>query len=377
MASQKFITRPLGFIATSLILSYAGLSASYAAQLHPMGAIPPKQIKAASIPNGSFAAPLPTQVDLTPWTIEVGDQGSIGSCVAWTIAHSMLGWYANRTGRAESHFSPMFMYSQINHGVDQGSKPVDGFNLAISLGSDTEADYYQGNYNWYTLPTSAEFDNASRHRIGVSRQLFAGAAGSNGINAIKLALANSQPVAISFSVRPGFDALKPGNSLDSDTTGTIRGYHAVLAVGYDSSGLVIQNSWGTQWGANGFGKLSWQVVSQDVIEANVIDSAFTVNGGGNGQCPSMAGGYLQTTAGLVPGEKDFYNLKRSQLMTSYPSGRYVGGDGLSAVGSASDGQVSSRTWRPEFCTAGGVTACGMASAQTIQYTCQKGVWKFQ
>jgi hypothetical protein len=38
---------------------------------------------------------------------------------------------------------------------------------------------------------------------------------------------------------------------------TIIGGHAFAIVGYDSDGLWIQNSWGTQWGDRGFGRISY------------------------------------------------------------------------------------------------------------------------
>ncbi|MFT3790518.1 MAG: discoidin domain-containing protein [Rudaea sp.] len=37
---------------------------------------------------------------------------------------------------------------------------------------------------------------------------------------------------------------------------------------------MIQNQWGTNWGTGGYGYLSWAVVQQDVVEADVFDSAF-------------------------------------------------------------------------------------------------------
>jgi hypothetical protein len=92
------------------------------------------------------------------------------------------------------------------------------------------------------------------------------------VTAIKTALATSHPVAIEIPVRPGFDNMgNTASSVDTDYTGSIRGYHEILGVGYDATGLVVQNSWGTGWGAAGFGKLSWAVVTHDVWEADDMD----------------------------------------------------------------------------------------------------------
>ena len=44
----------------------------------------------------------------------------------------------------------------------------------------------------------------------------------------------------------------------------------MLALGYNQSGLLFQNSWGTGFGNRGLGRLSWRVVQNDVSEADTI-----------------------------------------------------------------------------------------------------------
>lgn len=41
-------------------------------------------------------------------------------------------------------------------------------------------------------------------------------------------------------------------------SGTMEGYHAVVAVGFDDFGLRILNSWGTSYGEGGFANLPWE-----------------------------------------------------------------------------------------------------------------------
>ena len=79
-----------------------------------------------------------------------------------------------------------------------------------------------------------------------------------------------------MAVRRGFDYLGANPAaVDDDITSAIRGYHEVLAVGYDAAGLIIQNSWGTGWANGGFGRISWRVVQNDVWEADIIDGFVT------------------------------------------------------------------------------------------------------
>ena len=239
-----------------------------------LGARYPVNTKAPDISSGKQPGAFPETVDLTKWAVPVGDQGSVGSCVAWTIAYGLMGWYENRDtgGHISDMFAPMYMYSQINFGrhfgLDLGSLPADGFELAVRQGNDVQGNYSKDNFEWKVKPTESERKNASKYKFFDFQQLFAGRHRELGEFALKRALAEGTPVAISILVRQGFDNLQDG--LDTDTTSPARGLHQVLALGYDSEGLLIQNSWGTTWGNHGYGRLSWAVVRQDVVEANVF-----------------------------------------------------------------------------------------------------------
>ncbi|AVQ07661.1 TPA: C1 family peptidase [Xanthomonas vasicola pv. zeae] len=211
---------------------------------------------------------------MTAWAITPGDQGQVGSCASWAAAHTLTGWYANANKQARRRFAPMYLYSQVNGGVDEGSTLEAPLEIALAQGIDTEQHYSWGNYDWKHQPTAADRANAARNPTpyGHYTVLFSGN-GNGGralIEQIKLALASSTPVAIGFYVRQGFKELTPKNQVDYDITTPILGGHAVIALGYDREGLIVENSWGTEWGNKGFAKLSWSVVAKDVIGADVV-----------------------------------------------------------------------------------------------------------
>ncbi|MDR2013132.1 MAG: C1 family peptidase [Rhodanobacter sp.] len=267
--------------------------------LHGMGLIP--SAKVVELPTHSHAvgvAPLPATVDLTQWSVPVGDQGQVDSCVGWAVGYGLMGWYANRLNMAPTTFAPMYMYSQINFSYmyssdpqlvsemcgnenDCGANISDGFNLAMDQGVDTESDYSQGDYDWKDQPAAVEQVNAAYYKINQWNYIFSSPSdgsgtGINGQIAIQTALANSQPVVLGMAVREYmyFNYWNVSqDTLDSDITSDVVGDHALLAVGYDQDGLLVQNSWGTSWGFGGFGRLAWAVVQQDVYEAYTVDSA--------------------------------------------------------------------------------------------------------
>ncbi len=305
---QHFSGKPI-MLALVIGAAFSANAAPFStnASQHGLGALPPQQTVAVrAMAPGATA--LPQAVDLTPWAMPVGDQGAVGSCVAWAIAHGMLGWYLNKGGTPQS-FAPMYMYSQINalgaYGQDGGSHATDAMKVVLSQGNDVRGDYWQGDYDWVTQPSNAERDSAKRFKYENLKYsvLFARQPGTGGtsdnVNAIKQALANGQPVAIALPVRAGFDRMSYQSPVDNDTSSPARGLHEVLALGYNDQGLLIQNSWGTTWGLAGFGRLSWNKVQQDVYEAVVADGG---NGlpvcsiGVNARRVPASGGYLSATA---------------------------------------------------------------------------------
>jgi hypothetical protein len=266
----------LGTVFSARPAAAAPIAASSVIAGHGLGArtstLPASAPVRSAVTGSSVLSVLPATVDLTKWAMTPGNQGSVNSCVPWAIDYALLGWYSRYTGLAGAPFAPMYTYSQINGGGDWGSEPATALQLAVTQGNDTRADYSQGDTNWKTLPTSAQRTNAARFRIKSYTVLFAASSQPGNSTALKQALATRHPVAITLAVRDGFDYLAKGSTAtDTDTTSAIRGNHEVLAVGYDATGLIVQNSWGTGWANGGFGRIAWTVVQHDVVEAETID----------------------------------------------------------------------------------------------------------
>lgn len=265
--------RAAALLLALLLTLLAVVPGAASATEHGLGALPSRLdiSPAASSARLAPLSTLPASVDLTPWTVPVGNQGSVNSCTGWAVSHALMGWYANKLGHGATSFAPMYLYSQAQVGNDGGAYVTDMFDLAVTQGNDVTANYSQGSYNWWQTPSDQQRENAARRPLLTGYDvLFSGVGGygSAGRQAIQSALADGRPIVLAFTVRPTFYSLSPGNSLYSDTTSTpTSGNHAVVAVGYDSQGVTVQNSWGTGWGAGGFAKLAWSVVEADVYEA--------------------------------------------------------------------------------------------------------------
>jgi hypothetical protein len=237
----------------------------------------------------TIAAPaitLPAAVDLSRYADKVGDQGSLGSCATWAIGYAMMGWFARSQGHAGAPYAPMYVYSQVNGGRDAGSYPVDILEVIRTQGIDTAADYAK-KHTWSTLdwrrqPSAAERAVAARNKITGWVTLYNtyNAPGAAAVTAVKRTLASGRPVALGISVYSGFmNAYGPGSFVTSvGRLGAVQGYHEVLALGYDSRGVRIQNSWGTSWGDRGYAILDWNYIAQHSFEAETIGGLATTTG---------------------------------------------------------------------------------------------------
>ena len=266
------------------LLATTGLRPAAAAEptgsaLHPAGGALRSAVSIA--PQRVFAslrADAPASVDLRRWTVPVGNQGSVGSCVSWTISYAMTGWYARYQGLSTTAtFAPMYSYSQIhsdNSPGGGGTWPAAAYGIGSTQGIDTQADYPQGTLNYTTQPTAAQRASAASYKSGDFSYLYAGVPGAAGVPAIQNAIATAHPVALTMPVYSAFDVLSGSNDhLDADqiVESTYRGSHEVLIVGYDATGVEIQNSWGTGWGNRGFAHLSWSFVEQYSTEATIMN----------------------------------------------------------------------------------------------------------
>ena len=59
------------------------------------------------------------------------------------------------------------------------------------------------------------------------------------------------------STRTSTTSRRPTTGSTTPSAGTLQGYHAVTALGYDAGGVRVENQWGTYWGDGGWATLSW------------------------------------------------------------------------------------------------------------------------
>ncbi|ADZ22787.1 C1A family cysteine protease [Clostridium acetobutylicum] len=267
------------FTISSILLPTTAFSAQAKTKaLHPLGLRTlHENIKGMKkAPKIFGATKLARSVDLSSRFPSVKDQGSLGSCVTFATTYAKT--YEENQNRnwgvnVPSHFfSPSYIYSQIhsdNSADGGGSQFSDAFNLIEEQGdtSITDMPYDGSDYGWETQPTAVQREHAAQYKATDWQQLDSG-----NYSEIKQELAKGTPVVIGIDVYPDFDNISPSNPVFDVISGDDRGGHALCVVGYDDSKQAVKiiNSWGTNWGINGYGWISYKVLQQENSDAYVL-----------------------------------------------------------------------------------------------------------
>lgn len=217
----------------------------------------------------------PASYDLSQYALPPGDQGQVGSCVTWATGYTGYGILANEQNVAGTPMAPMYIYSQISKGNDQGTTASVALPMEQKQGIDTKSDYWQGDFDYTTQPDSAERANAAHYKLSGFTELPT--SGSSARTAIENAISQGQPVPIGFQVHQSFMDLTAQSASDysylpgDQWSDPIVGGHEVTIVAYSSQGVKIENSWGSGWGDSGFVTVPWSFFDTgDVMEIHAM-----------------------------------------------------------------------------------------------------------
>ncbi len=372
---------------------------------HGLGLVPtPSAPVTPSVVHGLAVATvaLPASVDLTPYAMPVGNQGDVGSCAAWATDYTALGYWENKEGIAGGGLEPMYTYSQVTGGVDDGST-IEG-NLAVDeqQGVDDQSDYWQGNFDYWDQPTAAETTHAANWRLTSYADLPTNTTSDSTVTqqSIEAALAAGMPVVIGIPVYDNFfDVTAADGGYYDSISGDLAGYHAITALGYNASGLVIENSWGSGWGNGGFATLGWDFVNGYVFDAvsvgplangePVASVAPALSGTAKvGQTLSASTGtwspaatsYAYQWQRAAVGSSDWAPISGATAATYAPAAADVGEDlrvqvsatGAQGTGNAASAAVGPVTSNAPFATTAPAISGTLRQAQTL--SANSGTW---
>lgn len=213
------------------------------------------------------AGSLPRSFSLARYALPPGDQGQVGSCVTWATGYSAYGILMHEQGLQGAPMAPMYIYSQIARGVDQGTYAAVALTMEQSQGIDTRSDYWQGDFDFTTQPDHREKANAAHYKISGFTDL---SSATDRVAAVKSAIASGMPVVVGLRLKDSIYPLSASNDIYPDT-GAVVGGHEVTIVGYSKDYVTVQNSWGPKWGKGGFFRMRWSTITgSDTVEVNAV-----------------------------------------------------------------------------------------------------------
>jgi hypothetical protein len=188
----------------------------------------------------------------------VRDQGNQGSCTGH-MAYGMAAYVHLYCGQPlpNDKLSPRFAYwnARVLEGStkeDSGAEIRDAIKGVVKWGISTERLCPYNPKNWSRPPGTTAFKNALGEMITDYARIPDG-----DINGIRIAISGDFPVGFGFSCYANLDDDRVTNQgILGMPSGALDGGHAVWICGYDddmkidneTGAVLIQNSWGTQWG---------------------------------------------------------------------------------------------------------------------------------
>ncbi len=241
------------------------------AEYHATAEVP--QFRAFYPPRADLAADLPTP----------GHQGQQASCVAWAVGYAARTFYLKHNeaadiSQAENILSPAYIYNSLREtrgDCSTGTSILDALKLLKSSGGVPLDQLPYDPKECLDVPSPAVLARYSdRFRIKGYRRVE----GKNEDD-IKGQIYSGNPVMFGLDVPAGFEHYRGGVIDTVEDSGPDNG-HAMVIIGYDDSKQAYHfvNSWGTHWGENGFGWISYRSAAALWVQGYVmeVESAASV-----------------------------------------------------------------------------------------------------
>ena len=247
----------------------------------------PNQTKKASVYEGleddNTKNPLPESVSLLAYAPDRGNQGSQGSCVAWSSAYAARTILEAASTKQDPNaivYSPSFLYNNIALDQCEGSYIQKAMEFMQQNGAVPLKDFAYDENSCNKQGDNTTMQEAAQNKIhGFHRLTETDDVNGINIRAVKEHLAKDAPVVIGMMVGGTFMQGMMGQKVwhPTDADGQMNGFggHAMCVIGYDDrvagGAFQVMNSWGTEWGQNGVAFVRYADFKNFVREAYGLD----------------------------------------------------------------------------------------------------------
>ncbi len=232
---------------------------------------------------------LPAVIDLSFWCSPVRDQGSLNSCTAFA-AIALLEYFQNRNFGKSTDASPLFLYKAARHkmGVkeDVGASIRETIKVLALFGVPPEESWPYEPDKVDEEPPPYCYAYAQNYKTLKYFLLdYAGITTESLLFQVKAVLAAGFPCIFGLTLYTSVykeTNYKKGHIPYPDTNkDKVVGGHTAVVVGYDDykfipcadrqhysrGAFLIRNSWGTEWGVNGYGWLPYDYILAGLTSA--------------------------------------------------------------------------------------------------------------
>ena len=242
--------------------------------------------------GGGSGSKLPAVVDLRKWCSSVEDQGNLGACTAHAVA-GVVEYFENRTYGKYIDISRIFLYKVtrniLHYTGDTGAFLRSTIGAMVIFGSPPEeyCPYDTGSYDeepsafCYAFGQNYKLIQYYRHdQPNLTKPQI--------LDSVKSHIAMGIPSVFGFTVYQSIAETKADGWIPfPEKNEKVVGGHAVAAVGYDddAEAMLIRNSWGANWGMNGYGWLPydyllkglavdwWSIIKEDWVDTRMFAEA--------------------------------------------------------------------------------------------------------
>lgn len=245
-------------------------------------------------PSQNFSGSEEPVVSLRAFCPTAGDQGSMGSCVGWSVAYgayttaiAKLKNTKDKTKVTNQAYSALFLYNQIKSSDCTGGARLNlAFDFMKNNGVCKEIEFSPD--DCYVKPDEKLINLARNNRIKSYLTIFQLDANPDAkVAATIQELQHGRPVVVGMQLTRSFDMIGDDGIWSPKPDELKTGGHAMCVVGYDNlvERFEILNSWGPEFGDNGYVYVSYKDFGRYckygftfVVEESKPGDSFTFKG---------------------------------------------------------------------------------------------------